>query len=113
MNNVTDDDFDYEAFKEVAAKDIQEAIEKLNEDEILFETQFDFLYDNVMRDKHFHFLKKLLKENGYENADKLHSSSFEVPEMGWMHAVYIMEEKIPTIEVLKTKVLEYFKNHKI
>ena len=45
MNNVTDDDFDYEAFKEVDAKDIQEAIEKLNEDEILFETQFDFLYD--------------------------------------------------------------------
>ena len=55
----------------------------------------------------------MIKENGYENADKLHSSSFEVPEMGWMHAVYIMEEKIPTIEVLKTKVLEYFKNHKI
>ena len=113
MNNVTDDDFDYEAFKEVAAKEIQEAIEKLNEDEILFETKFDFLYDNVMRDKHFHFLKKLLKENDYENAEKLHSSSFEVPEMGWMYAVYIMEEKIPTIEDLKTKVLEYFKNHKI
>ena len=55
----------------------------------------------------------MIKENGYENADKLHSSSFEVPEMGWMHAVYIMEEKIPTIEDLKTKVLEYFKNHKI
>lgn len=37
-----DDNFDYEAFKEIAAKDIQEAIKKLNEDEILFETQFNF-----------------------------------------------------------------------
>lgn len=64
-----------------------------------------------MRDKHFHFLKKLFEEYGYENADKLHSSSFEILCNGWMHAVYIMDEKIPNLGVLKAKVLEYFKNH--
>ena len=108
-----DTDFDYKAFKKVAAKDIQEAVEKLNEDEIIFEGQFKFLYDHIMRDKHFHFLKKLFEEYGYENAGRLNNSSFEVPDMGYMHAVYITDEKIPNIEVLKSKVLEYYKNHKI
>ncbi|AJI53261.1 hypothetical protein [Francisella philomiragia] len=93
--------FDAEVFKE--------AVEELEQNEILFEGQFPFLDDSSMRDRNLNAQKEIFKKFGYCNPNDIHNLSFEVSEEGWMHCFCVFGNHFEKIEDVRNAVIKYFK----
>ncbi len=77
-NNIDPDSFE----KKFDENLFLEAVEKLSENDILFEGQFPFLNDASMRDRNIQTLKDILKKFGYDNAEQLCHISVEIEGKG-------------------------------
>lgn len=94
--------FDCEIFKE--------AVEELEQNEILFEGQFPFLDDSTMRIRNLDAQREIFRRFGYSNTENIESFSFEVGKEGWMHCFCVFGNRFEEIKDVRNVVIKYFKN---
>ena len=62
-----------------------EGVEKLNNDGIIYESEYQFAWSHII-EYHFDYINEKLQECGLE--DKIYHASKECGNKGFMHAIY-------------------------
>lgn len=87
-------------------------VQSLKNDEIIIEGQYPFLNDASMRERNFGVQIKILKTYGYLDTDKLILGAFEVPNEGWMHCFFRLDNLFQSTEEIKQKVICFNSNRR-
>ena len=91
---------------------IIDAVQSFIDDEILIEGQYPFLNDASMRERNFGVQMKILRTYGYYDTDNVLLGGFEVPNEGWMHCFYRLDNLFESPEEIKQEVRCFYANRK-
>ena len=87
-------------------KDFLNAIEELQQNNIIFEGQFSFLDDATMRQSRAHNIIKALQYFGFDQ--ELTCLAWEIKNEGVLYCLFFMGQRFDTIDDVKTAHQNYF-----
>lgn len=111
-NRLDFDEFLTSIKKSFGEQVIIEAVQSFIDDDILIEGQYPFLNDPSMRERNFGVQMKILRTYGYTDTENVLLGAFEVPNEGWMHCFYRLDNQFEDNEEIKQEVIRFYANKK-
>lgn len=85
-------------------------MQNLHSENIIFEGDFPFLYDHLMRSAKSQIIFDALKHFGCKQ--ELVCLGFEVPEQGWMYCIFYFHNIFNSTSEVKSAVQKHFSKYK-